>query len=255
VRAYAALLFGLCSVPAAGQGLLIGAGDMVEMRVYEQEDLNTTARVSASGDIRFPLIGTLKIAGMGEREAEAEIASRLESSGILRSPHVGVVVLDHVSNTVSVLGEVTTPGRYSLDNGNSVADVIAHANGTTENASHRVIVTSGEERIEIDFDAALRNGHTGEHWRLKAGDVVYVPRMDVFYIYGEARAPGAYRLETNMTVMQALAVGGSLTELGSERRIMIRRVDEESGEPTSINADLTDEIRPNDVLYVRERVF
>lgn len=255
MRGSVALVLAMFVLSASGQGLLIGAGDMIEVRVYEQEDLNTTARVGEAGDIRVPLIGTVRIAEMSERQAEGEIARRLETSGILRAPHVSVVVLEHVSNMVSVLGEVTTPGRYSLDNGNTVADVIAYANGTTENANHNVIVISGDDRAEIDLDAALRVGATGESWRLKAGDIVYVPRMDVFYIYGEARAPGAYRLEPNMTVMQALAVGGSLTELGSERRIMLRRFDQESGEPTSIDADLTDELRANDVLYVRERVF
>jgi polysaccharide biosynthesis/export protein len=254
LRFVIACMAALWLAPAHSQSYLIGPGDLLEVRVYEQEDLNTIARVGADGDIRFPLVGTLSVAGLSEREAEAEIARRLENGGFLRSSHITIVIADHVSNMVSVLGEVTTPGRYSLDNGNTVADVIAHANGTTENANHRVIVVSGDERAEIDLDSALRVGDMGGAWRLRAGDVVYVPRMDVFYIYGEARQPGAYRLETNMIVMQALAIGGSLTELGSERRVMIRRLGED-GKVMSLNADLTDPLEPNDVLYVRERVF
>lgn len=245
---------GLWLAAAQGQSYLIGPGDLLEISVYEQQDLDTTARVGSDGDIRLPLIGRVAVAGMSEREAEAEIADRLESGGFLRASHVTVVIAQHVSNMVSVLGEVTTPGRYSLDNGNTLADVIAQANGTTDNANHRVIVVSGEERTEIDLDSALRGGEVNGAWRLTAGDVVYVPRMDMFYVYGEARQPGAYRLETNMTVMQALALGGSLTELGSERRVMIRRRGE-NGEVVSMDADLTDQLRPNDVLYVRERVF
>ncbi|MBN1238361.1 MAG: polysaccharide biosynthesis/export family protein [Gammaproteobacteria bacterium] len=254
MRVVIACLAGLWLAAAPAQSYLIGPGDLLEVRVYEQEDLDTTARVGADGDIRLPLIGTVAVAGMSEREAEAEIARRLESGGFLRTTHVTVVIAEHVSNMVSVLGEVTTPGRYSLDNGNTLADVIAQANGTTENANHRVIVVSGDQRAEIDLDSALRVGGVDGPWRLRAGDVVYVPRMDMFYVYGEARQPGAYRLETNMTVMQALALGGSLTELGSERRVMIRRVDED-GDVVSMDADLTDQLQPNDVLYVRERVF
>lgn len=245
----------LLGLPAYGQGYLIGPGDLLDIRVYEQEDMNTMARASANGDISFPLIGILSVSGMTEHEAEVEIARRLAEKDVLRSPHVTVVIVEHVSNLVSVLGEVESPGRYSLDNGNTVADIIALANGTKETANDVVIVVNGNGRKEVDLDAALRGIESDNSWSLQAGDVVYVPKAEVFYIYGEVREPGAYRLEKGMTVMQALAVGGSLTERGSERRIMIRRFNRETGETTAIDVDLTQRIRSNDVLYVRESLF
>jgi len=78
--------------------------------------------------------------------------------------------------------------------------------------------------------------------------------MDVFYIYGEAQRPGSYRLQRNMTVMQALSMGGGLTSRGTQRGIQIKRKDA-NGTIVTINADLSEELLPDDVVYVKESLF
>ena len=87
-----------------------------------------------------------------------------------------------------------------------------------------------------------------------AGDVIFVQRAPVFYVYGEVQSPGSYRIERDMTVRQALAQGGGLTTRGSERRLQLHRRDE-SGKLTVIQPRLDDPIRPDDVLQVREAWF
>ena len=76
----------------------------------------------------------------------------------------------------------------------------------------------------------------------------------MFYIYGEAQRPGAFRIERGMTIMQALATGGGPTGRGSERRLRLHRkaVD---GSIVQITPQLTDAVEPNDVIYVNESLF
>jgi polysaccharide export outer membrane protein len=85
------------------------------------------------------------------------------------------------------------------------------------------------------------------------GDIVLVPQMDVFYIYGEVQKPGRYKLERDMTVMQGLSVASGLTPRGSVKGIMLNRP--AGATMTSIGTNLEDRLQPNDVLYVKTAVF
>lgn len=97
--------------------------------------------------------------------------------------------------------------------------------------------------------------------RLKKGQIVVNPqvtftfsRVPVFYIYGEVQRAGAYKLEPRMTVVQAISVGGGVTPRGTERRPKIRRTLDD-GTVKEINAELTDRLQADDVVYVRESLF
>jgi polysaccharide export outer membrane protein len=76
----------------------------------------------------------------------------------------------------------------------------------------------------------------------------------VFYIYGEVARAGAYRVEPNMTVMQAIAAGGGITPRGSDRRLKLRRVAAD-GKVVETDAQLRDIVKTNDVIFVKEALF
>jgi polysaccharide export outer membrane protein len=76
----------------------------------------------------------------------------------------------------------------------------------------------------------------------------------VFYIYGEAQRPGSFRIERNMTVMQALAQGGGPTARGTEKRLRLHRKAAD-GSIQPIEPQLTDPVLPDDVIYVKESIF
>ncbi|MGH8737617.1 MAG: SLBB domain-containing protein, partial [Burkholderiales bacterium] len=109
-------------------------------------------------------------------------------------------------------------------------------------------------RIEVDVPAMYRAGDFSRDIELHSGDSIYVPRAPVFYIYGEVRRAGVYRLEPGMTVAQALSVGGGLTERGTERGLEIRRRTPD-GKAREIEARLTASVEPDDVIYVKESLF
>ena len=76
----------------------------------------------------------------------------------------------------------------------------------------------------------------------------------MFYIYGEVQRPGAYRVERDMTVMQALAQGGGPTLRGTESGLRLHRRDKD-GKLQELQPELTERIQPDDVIYVRESLF
>jgi polysaccharide export outer membrane protein len=86
------------------------------------------------------------------------------------------------------------------------------------------------------------------------GDSIYVDRAAIFYIYGEVMKPGAFRLDKDMTVMQAVALGGGLTPRGTEKNVQIRRRDGQ-GRYAFVKSTLSDVVQPNDVIFVRESLF
>ena len=87
-----------------------------------------------------------------------------------------------------------------------------------------------------------------------AGDTLYVQRAPQFYVYGEVQRAGAYRVERQMTVLQALALGGGLSPRGTERGIRIHRRGED-GAVRVTNPQLNDPVQPDDVIVVREALF
>ena len=98
----------------------IGAGDVVRVQVFQNQDLTVEARVSESGVISYPLLGVIKLGGLSPTDAERLIARRLKRGNFLQNPQVTLNVLQFRSQQVSVLGNVTNPGRFALE---TTADV------------------------------------------------------------------------------------------------------------------------------------
>ncbi|HJQ64692.1 MAG TPA: polysaccharide export protein EpsE [Burkholderiales bacterium] len=243
----------------AGSVDKLGMGDGVRVTVFQYPDLTTETRVSQRGTITFPLIGEIKIGGLTPAAAGSEIARQLKRGKYLLNPQVTVVMTELRSRQVSVLGQVNKPGRYALDETSAkLTDVLALAGGVSEVGADTVSIVldrNGKtEKLEIDLAAMVRTGDLSKNIDIQNGDTVYVQRAPVFYIYGEVRKAGSYRFEKNMTVMQAVSVGGGLTERATERGINISRrgVD---GKLQRVEVGLMDRVQPDDVIHIKEGWF
>jgi polysaccharide biosynthesis/export protein len=253
------LLFAICClvyVPtlAASRDYVLGAGDVVKVSVYEQPDLTTEVRLNEAGAINFPLLGLVTIGGNTTAAAEVTIARLLKERKLVKEPHINILVTQFRSQQISVLGEVAKPGKYPIEGPSRVVDLIALAGGVTANGADSAnLIRRGKsnatERKEIDLVALLKTGDPAVNLEVMNGDVIFVPRASVFYIYGEVQRPGAYRLERGMTVVQALSVGGGLTPRGTERGIKIKR------QLQTIAPSMGDLLAPDDVVYVKESLF
>ena len=234
----------------------LGMGDMVRVTVFRNPDLTTEARVSERGTILFPMIGEVPVAGLTPTQAAAKIADKLRSGKYVVNPEVTVSIAQVNSRQVAVLGNVNKPGRYPLDSMNvKLTDLISTAGGIAPTGSDLItIVSQNGTKSDVDLAAMFRNGDLSKNVELQPGDTIYVHKAPMVYVYGEVQKGGAYRLEPNMTVMQAIALGGGITPRGTQRGIQLSRRDAK-GEVHRLDVALTDAVRPDDVIFVRESLF
>jgi len=246
------------AAPAAADLRLeaLGMGDMVRVTVFRNPDLTTEARVSERGTIVFPMIGEVPVSGLTPSQAAARIADKLRAGKYVVNPEVTVSIAQVNSRQVSVLGNVNKPGRYPLDALNvKLTDLISTAGGIAPSGSDLVtIVSQSGTKRDVDLEAMFRDGDLTKNVALEPGDTIYVHKAPMVYVYGEVQKGGAYRIEPNMTVMQAIALGGGITPRGTQRGIKLSRRDAK-GNVERMDVSLTDPVQPNDVIFVRESFF
>lgn len=256
-------LGGLGAVQALAQATpsdyRLGPGDTIGVMVFQNPDLSLDARVAESGGVSYPLIGAVQLGGLTLPEAEKKIADALRRGGFVRQPQVTIVLRQVRGHQVAVLGQVNRPGRFALETFNTrVSDMLAAAGGVAPSGDDLLVVTGTRDgqpfRKVIDIAALFGAQPAQDDILLAAGDTLFVDKAPVFYIYGETQKPGPYRVERGMTVMQALAAGGGPTARGSRKRLILHRKDVH-GQIIETRPELTDLMRPDDVIFVRESLF
>jgi polysaccharide export outer membrane protein len=155
---------------------LIGVGDMVSIRVLGREEMTVKERVRSDGRLALLLIGDVVAAGKRPSALKAELEGRLKD--YIVSPSV-VVTIDEVKPTaILILGEVTKPGAYPLDEDPRLAHALAAAGGLNDYASRDSIFVVRRDprplRIRLSYDAIRRNIGGAGDFPLRRGDVVEV---------------------------------------------------------------------------------
>ncbi len=255
---FSVLLLFFCFASLVRADYSIGTDDVLQIRVYGYDDLTTSVRVSENGRIVFPMVGEVDVAGETELGVARKIAQLLTKGGFVPNASVSVNVMEYRNQQISVLGQVKSPGVYILKSKNTLIDVIAMAGGINEFGDDRVVITrqvNGKTvKQEVDLHAILESHTQSPEVFIERGDVIYVPKAVVFYISGEVQRSGSFRLERDMTVSQAIAVGGGLTLRGTLRGIEIHRRDA-GGIVKTIDAELSDKVLQDDVIVIDERLF
>lgn len=242
---------------------IIGEGDQLLITVFGQPDLTADVIIGESGVITLPLVGTVEIKGKTANEIADTFAKKLEQGQYLVNPKVSVKVVQQLSRTFSVLGEVLRPGRYPLQGQISVLEALGLAGGVSQKAEKNLRILrrqpgkpNSELReyasVKLELDSAKLPIELAQ--KIQPNDVLFVPQVKNFYVYGEVHRPGVYPMEDDLTVMRVLSIGGGVTERGSVRRITIHRKTE-SGELREISAGIADSVLPGDVVFVNERIF
>ncbi len=122
----------------------IGNGDLLNVAVFDVPELSRDVRVSQSGTIAIPLVPTrLQVAGLTESQAEQVIAEVLQANGLVSHPEVGVIVKEHKSNPITIVGAVAHPMVYEADHRVTLLEVLAQAGGVSNDAGDNIIVTRG----------------------------------------------------------------------------------------------------------------
>jgi polysaccharide export outer membrane protein len=255
----------------------IGPEDLLEISVFEAQEMNRALRVSASGEISLPLLGPVRAAGLTPRELESVLQELLRRS-YMKDPHVSVFVREMESHPVSVFGAVHKPGVYQIRGTRTLVEVLSMAEGLAEDAGDTVLVMHGATArgleipsaegsaiasstpgpgeaptgsgpsappseagtIEINIKQLLGSGDPRVNVPVYPGDVVKVARAGIVYVVGEVKRPGGYVLKSNenISVLQALALAEGLTHTSAKSQARIIRIEEATGQRTEIPIDL-----------------
>ena len=250
------------SLAAAARPLLqLGPGDQVKMEVFGRPEMDSTTYIADDGSIRVPLAGAVVIGGLSPGEAGQKVEAALKKGQFLVDPHVTFTVLVSRSQRVSVLGEVHNPGRYPVESNTTVLDLLAQAGGATEKGADVIYILHPDHSGALQRQPVNLKGVTDSHdaapavlQTVQGGDTIFVPAAEQFYIAGEVHSPAMYRLESGMTVVQAIARAGGVTDRGSASRVQIKRRGPK-GDYIVISGKPGEKIQPDDVITVKERIF
>ncbi len=249
----------------------VGPGDVLDVVVFEEEDLTRLVTVQHGGEISFPLIGEIPVAGLTLKEVRVQITELLGKDYLI-DPHVTVKVKEYLSQWVTVVGEVGRPGKYYLTGLKTLLDLLTEAGGLTSKASGELVVTrlngvfddgTSLKQVWLSRDMPTDQQKKALALNLSSGDLITVAGQVSIYVNGEVNRPGAYPLTSRLTVLQAISLAGGLNKFGSKGKVEILR-NRMSAQPERIKVDLGDiekgkkadiPLAPGDIIRVGRRIF
>jgi len=251
ISAFALVQAGVCLAqqsadpsPGSPPPLRIGAGDLIEINMYDNPDLSGHFRVNEKGDITIPLLGLVHVEGDTAEEVGTTIEKRYVEADILRPFHARatVFVAEYATQGITVSGQVKTAGLYPALGVRMLNDVIAAAGGVTVFASSKVTITHRSDPghpITVSYNPEALSPEIPQV-QLFPGDTIMVPRAGVIYVLGKVAHPGAYILESRvaMSVEKAMALAGSSgPSAAMSRAHLVRTLDDGRKEDIILNVD------------------
>jgi polysaccharide export outer membrane protein len=271
--------------PLAGpQDYRIGFDDVLDINVFEAQELNREVRVSSAGEISLPLLDSVHVAGLTPRELELVLQELLRRK-YMKDPHVSVFVREMQSHPVSVLGAVRRPGVFQVRGSKTLLEVLSLAEGLADDAGETVIIMRGaglqnsrgaslEETIpekntnepqasdvvQVSLKNLLDSSDVRQNPMVNPGDIVKVLRAGIVYVVGEVQRPGGFTMKSSekISVLQVIALSGGLTRTASKSGARIIRTDEQSGEREQTPIDLSKILAgkaPDPMLEPKDIVF
>ncbi|HYM10892.1 MAG TPA: polysaccharide biosynthesis/export family protein, partial [Bryobacterales bacterium] len=242
----------------------LGPGDVIDITVFEVEELSRPAAVSPDGTVALPLIGVVKLAGLTTREAAARLC-QLYGKNLLRNPQISVSVKEYHSQPVSVLGAVMRPGIYQLRGPRRLSDLLALAEGLAPDAGDEIVVeramgASPPATLHVPARGLLHEPGQGENnpW-VEGGDTIRVAQAGLVYVVGEVGRPGGFPIKNQepVTVLKALSLAEGLRREAAPQRARIIRQRDSARQETPVRLrDILEgrapdvPLDPGDILFV-----
>lgn len=222
------------------------------MQLVGRKDADSHATVAGDGTVVLPLLGEVKALGLTADQLATAVQVGLKKGGYYADPVVHVSVTGVASRYVAVLGDVAMPGLLPLDRAYHLSDIVARVGvHSGEGAGTIVLTHSNGQSRRYTLEEVATGGSDGDPL-IQAGDKLYVPSVgsEVIYVSGQVHAPGGFPLTRNMTVRDAIARGGGLTEMGSDHKLKLFRKNVQVGD-----VKLDTRLQAGDILQIGERLF
>lgn len=160
------------------QKAILGAGDIIDVRVFDEKDLSGLHQITTEGLIRLPLVGMIKVSGLDVDQAAALISVEYQKK-YLKNPDISVFIQQSNSRKVYLLGEVKSPGPYTYEENMTVIAAISKAGGPTpQAAANRTLISRTQAGKQIRFTVKVSDMGQGETPDLPIfpGDIIFVPQ-------------------------------------------------------------------------------
>jgi len=269
----------LVSISAfAQQPYIIGSEDVLEIRFWQDNNLDAVVKVTSDGKISLDVIGEIKASGQTTVQLERDIIRQMSRYNSSISQAV-VRVTEYNNQKVFISGQIQTPGKYTYEVIPDLWTIINEAGGATElgDLGRVLIIRGGEnagEVVTVNVRELVASGKFQELPQIRSGDTIELPLTpaglpastlsqsqqlrNLFYVIGEVNVPGAINLERNIDILDAIALAGGQT---SEANLKKTRIITKSGAGTQIKrvnlAKYTNEaiarrvfIMPEDVIIL-----
>ena len=234
----------------------IGPGDIIRVQLFGNENAGYELTVEREGTILFPELGPLAVAGMGFGQLREFIGQRVEKQLIGTQVSVSMGALRSVQ--VFLVGDVNSPGSYTVGALSTMTTVLAQGGGVAENGSlRRIQLKRGGKRVGVlDVYDLLLRGDSSKDFRVQAGDVVFVPPVGTrVAVTGEVKRPAIYEYKGAANVADVVNLAGGLSARAFATGTKIERLVPESGLAT-IDASLGDssgreiKVQDGDTIHV-----
>src|SRR2546427_156406 len=224
-------------------GSVLGPNDQISIRALDAEEISDkTYRVSASGDLTLPMIGTLRAAGLTVGQLESDVASALQN--YLRHPKVAISVTEFHSQPVSVIGAVTTPGIVQLQGKKTLVEVLSMAGGLRNDSGQSGMITRQKEWgslplpgaptdateqfsvAEVKLKDVLDARNPEQNIMIRPNDIISVPRAEIVYVLGAVKRAGRFVLNERdaLSVLQAVSLAEGLERTAAPQKAKILRI-------------------------------
>jgi protein involved in polysaccharide export with SLBB domain len=235
----------------------VGPGDVLDIRVYGEEDLSKNFTVNREGELVVPYVGRVSVKGMSVSQIAVQLEIRL-LDGFLVDPQVTAQVHEYKAKPVQILGEVKEPGVYYLRGESNVHTILARAGGAPENVTQARVLRERSGSVEtflVDLESLSLGGGT---LSLQAGDRIHVLPAARVFVSGEVKEEGAISWREGMTAWQALSKAGGPTRTAKLKGAYVLR------QGSTIEVDLKAVkqgkaedviLRPDDQLVLPESIF
>jgi polysaccharide export outer membrane protein len=223
----------------------IGRQDLLEIQVFDVEELDQTVRVGDDGSITMPLLGRLVVAGLTKSELE-ELIARLLEERYVRDPQVTVFVKEYESKKIAVTGAVKRPGTFEMLGRKTLLEMISMAGGLDADPGREIVIFRQDDegttqRIPVDMERLVYAADPALNLSVEPGDIIYVPVVEKVRIFvsGAVKNPNLYEVPRDepVTVLKAITLAGGTTDRAAEKRVQIMRT-EPGGQRITLEVNL-----------------
>lgn len=239
----------------------ISPGETVHINVFDAPDFSFITRVSESGDVPFPILGSIHIGGLSSRDAAGMLAKKLKDQNLMQDPEVTITV-DSSTTGITVLGEVRSPGIYPPPGKHDLSDLLAAAGGLTANTGRMIEISNDrnpDKKDYISWDPTMHNTESFDR-PVAPGDRVLVRACGIAYVGGNVAKPGAYSLcgSPRMTLSELMALAGGVAPSTAYSKTFLVRAQPDGTqvvEQINVKKVLTSQIadpvvHEDDIIYV-----